>query len=100
MNRPYFKSLLIISFLCFNSFSFGQNVRINEVMVQNDTSVADYVGKYEPWAEIYNPGNTSVNLTGYHLSVTPDYLLTWTFPSLTINPGQYIVVFFSKRHAI
>ena len=69
-------------------------------MVQNDTSVADYVGKYEPWAEIYNMGGSPVNLTGYHLSVTPDYLLTWTFPNLIINPGQYIVVFFSKRHAI
>ncbi|MEC8905676.1 MAG: lamin tail domain-containing protein, partial [Verrucomicrobiota bacterium] len=43
-------------------------VVINEVMSNNETTVADGDGDFPDWIELYNAGDTAAELTGYHLS--------------------------------
>ena len=45
--------------------STASGLFINEVMVDNQTVIADPQGDYDSWIEIYNSNSTAVDLTGY-----------------------------------
>jgi spore coat protein CotH len=65
---------------------------INEIMARNISTVADEAGEYDDWIEISNSGSAAINLSGLgltdHLEGIPDF----TFPDVTLQPGQYLVV--------
>lgn len=65
---------------------------INEFCASNSSIVADENGDYEDWIEIYNNGDTSINLLGYTLSDDIDELDKWLFPEMTIASGNYELV--------
>lgn len=68
---------------------------ISEVMASNTTTLRDDYGNYSDWLEIYNAGDTAVNLLNYGLSDDVNDLLQWRFPDVTLQPGEYLVVFCS-----
>ncbi len=68
---------------------------ITEVMSQNRTTIADANGEFNDYIEIYNEGSTTVNLDGYKLSDDIDNIGKWTFPEVSIDPGQYLLIFAS-----
>lgn len=72
-------------------------LKINEICASNQTTLADEDGEYSDWIEIYNSGSTAIDLTGYGLSDRSGKPMKWTFPSVTIEPGAYIVVFASSK---
>jgi hypothetical protein len=91
---------LIFGILFSANSIFGQNLVINEFLSSNGKSLTDYNGKYEDWIELYNSGTASINLSGYRLS---DNLLNpskWTFPAVTINSGQFLVIFASGNNTV
>ena len=47
----------------------------------------------EDWIELFNPGPGSVNLLGWSLTDDAANPGLWTFPAVTLNAGQYLVVF-------
>lgn len=49
------------------------NVFVNEVMVQNQTVIADPQGDYDSWIEIYNANSTPVDLTGTYIGTEEPY---------------------------
>jgi hypothetical protein len=64
------------------------NVFINEWMAANTNSLADPAdGHYDDWFEIYNPGTSAVDLSGYWLT---DNLSTPRGYQIPTN-GQYVV---------
>ena len=65
-----------------------------------DTFFADADGDFSDWIEIHNPDATPLNLSGYHLTDNSSNLDKWTFPSVTVPPGGYIVVFASSKNRI
>jgi hypothetical protein len=68
---------------------------INEFMASNTSAVEDIssgVSEYDDWVELYNRGNTSINLLGYHLSDNENVLDKWTFPDVSIAPNEYLIV--------
>ena len=65
---------------------------INEVMASNTSSVADQDGEYDDWVELYNGGLNPINLSGFHLSDNENILDKWTFPNITIQPNEYLIV--------
>lgn len=68
---------------------------INEFMASNTSAVEDVssgVSEYDDWVELYNRGNTSINLLGYHLSDNENVLDKWTFPDVSIAPNEYLIV--------
>ena len=58
-------------------------VWLNEVLPNNVTSLTDNRGDRDPWIELYNSGDTTIDLSPYYL--TDDYtgLLKWQFPAGT-----------------
>ena len=45
------------------------------------------------WIELYNPDNSTVNLSGYALTDDADILSKWIFPSVTLPAGGHLRVF-------
>lgn len=71
---------------------------INEVQSDNFITYADSNGEYDDWIEIYNYGNTPVDITNYYLSDRPDQPQKWVVPfcacdSTIIQPNTFIVIF-------
>ena len=73
---------------------------ISEFLAGNTDAVhglRDYQGALQDWIEIYNPDAQPVDLTGWKLK---DSGSTWTFPSLTLGPGEFRVVFASGNDLV
>lgn len=62
---------------------------INEVMSSNSMTVADEHGDFDDWIEIYNGGETAVNLTGYFLTDKDRAPKYWATPGVTMEPGSF-----------
>lgn len=74
---------------------------INEFLAANDSGLQDATvgGDRSDWIEIYNPNTVyTLDLGGYHLTDEADNLDKWTFPSVSIAPGGYLVVFASEKN--
>jgi len=76
---------------------FTQGLVINEVMASNINTIVDEDGDFEDWIELYNAGDTAVNLEGWGLSDEPDHPFQWTFPPVTVQPGDYLLVWASGK---
>src|SRR6058998_4323566 len=75
--------------------SAAENVVISEFMASNKDTLRDGNGNASDWIELYNAGGTAVDLAGWHLTEDPLRLAQWTFPSVTLGPGQFLLVFAS-----
>lgn len=88
---------------CAALVSFGQNLKINELMASNGTTVMDNFFQYNDWIEIYNSGGI-VNLAGYYLSDDPLNLTKYQIPATnagvtTILPNGYLIFWADKDNA-
>ena len=72
--------LLFVCFLCTWNFLSAQVV-INEFSAANKSDYANDNGEYKDWIELYNAGNSSVNLAGYYLSDKLNNTTKWQFPN-------------------
>ena len=70
---------------------------ISEFMSINRSTVADEDGDYRDWIEIFNAGDTVVNLEGWALSDNKNALDKWTFPAIDLGPGNFLLVFASGK---
>jgi hypothetical protein len=87
---------LIVSISFYNNI-FSQDLMINEVMASNATIITDNFGEYSDWIEIYNYGSTPVDLNGYGLSDHKSDPFMWTFPAITIQPSEYMLIYATDR---
>ena len=70
-------------------------IYINEIMADNDVTIEDpdEAGAFEDWIELYNPGATEVDLSGFYLTDDAANPTQWEFPSgSTIDAGGYLVI--------
>jgi len=96
------KSCLMIFFaaLITGSFSsaFGGQVQIliNEFMARNETTLSDLQGQYDDWIELYNAGDSTVNIGGLYITDDEDEPGKWQIPfdSLITRmlPGSYLIL--------
>jgi hypothetical protein len=72
----------------------GYPLVINEFMASNnsESGIADPQGDFDDWLEIYNFGDTDIELLGFYLSDDIDNHNVWQFPDITIDAGGYLVV--------
>ena len=75
----------------------AQTIAINEVMASNSMSIADQDGDFEDWIELYNYGSEPVNLEGFGLSDDYDNPFRWVFPSVVMEPGEFLLVWASGK---
>ena len=71
-------------------------VWISELMASGST-LKDEDGDTPDWIEIWNTGNNSVNLAGWHLTDKAEKPTKWTFPATNLACGQFLVVFASGK---
>lgn len=67
-------------------------VVISEVLVQNVSSLPDERGIYSDAVELYNPTSEAVCLYGWYLSDSSQRF-TYRIPNVTLNAGDYLVIF-------
>ncbi len=72
-------------------------VRITEFLAINDRGLDDADRDEEDWIEIHNAEAADVNLEGWFLTDDAEDLTKWRFPSVTLAPDQYLVVFASGK---
>lgn len=89
-------ALPVMIFMILTGLSHGQVV-ISEFMAKNDKTIIDGDGNYSDWIELYNTGESAVDLTGWYLSDDVTNLVQWVFPSTSIAAGEFLVVFASGQ---
>jgi hypothetical protein len=81
--------------------TLGGDVLINEFMaynVTNATALRDEDGDASDWIELLNVSTNPVQLAGWHLTDDAGDLEKWTFPSNTLPPGGFLIVFASGKN--
>lgn len=95
------KKFPTIFFLVITLFAQSLNLKaqteviISEFMAINTETITDQNEKYSDWIEIYNTGNETINMLGFHLTDDSTSLSKWTFPNINLEPKQYLIVFAS-----
>lgn len=93
----YTYRFLFVFLFCFYTAK-GQTLWINEIMSDNASLVQDEDGDFSDWIELYNNNSEALDLSGWALSDDPDQLDKWRFPTYSILPGDYILVFASDKN--
>lgn len=71
----------------------ASSVIINEVMADNQKTIADPQGEFDDWIELRNTGTAEVDLSGMYLSDEPSNPRKWQFPAGTkLGAGGYLIV--------
>ena len=65
---------------------------LNEFCASNKTLVADETNNYEDWIELYNNGDTAIDLSRYTLSNDINELAKWNFPNISIPGNTYLLL--------
>ncbi len=74
------------------------DIIINEIMQSNIDAVMDDLNEFpDSWVELYNSGESSVNLEAYKIGITDKPEEAWPLPSYNIGANQYKLVFCDKE---
>lgn len=71
-------------------------LRISEVMSSNSKYLRSSYGAACDWVELYNGSSGAISLSGWYLSDDPELLRQGALPAVSIQPGEYFVVFLCK----
>jgi hypothetical protein len=91
------KTIITLFFTLAITFSIAQpsNLRINEVMSSNSSTIVSGYGLYADWIEIYNTGSQLVDIGGLYITDDPANLTKYQFPSglsLEVGAGSFILI--------
>ena len=68
-------------------------IRINEFLAKNDSGLLDDNGELEDWIELYNSGDTRVNLLGWCMSDDENEPSQWCFEEdFFLEANEFLVV--------
>lgn len=91
------KQLVSCFLICFVIIGLtAQELRINEVMSSNSI-IQDEDGDTPDWIELYNYGNTSINLKDWSISDDIEKPKKWLFPEAVINSDDYLLLWASGK---
>lgn len=95
MNRRLLPIILLLATV--STLSLRAQVVINELMQSNIDCVMDDQNEFpDSWVELYNNGNTVVNLSDYSLGITADQGEAWKLPSRQLPPHQFVIIYCDK----
>ncbi len=87
---------IFIIFLFFVSYSYSQEIRINEVSSSN-TLFFDEDGDSPDWIELHNYGSSEISLNQWTLTDIEDDNNPWTFPNISIQPNNFLLIWASDK---
>jgi hypothetical protein len=73
-------------------------VIISEFMANNDRTLRDDDGDKSDWIELFNSSAQAASLAGWHLTDDSTRPTKWTFPSVTLAPNTYLLVYASGKN--
>ncbi|MBN2473869.1 MAG: lamin tail domain-containing protein [Pirellulales bacterium] len=76
----------------------GTTPLISEFMAINEGGLVDEDGDFSDWIEIHNPDASALDLEGWYLTDDANDLAKWRFPAVSIDAGDYLVVFASNKN--
>lgn len=94
-------SMRLIALLCYvfvflhSSVSLSAQLLLNEMMASNASTLNDQFDNYPDWLEIYNAGESSVDLSNYWLSDDSAQLNKWNIPEIHLSSDSYLIIFAS-----
>ena len=99
---PLFRrSIPVIWLLAFGLLMIPQasaRLYISEFLADNNDGLVDSDGDHSDWIELFNSGSEAIQLGGYYLTDDPSSLTKWPFPSIQLEPRQFLVVFASGKN--
>ncbi|MHB9007542.1 MAG: lamin tail domain-containing protein [Limisphaerales bacterium] len=90
--------LPIIACLLLGCLPLQGQVEISEFMASNGETLADEDGDYSDWIELYNRGETPVNLDGWFLTDDASDPAKWRLPAVSMDPKGFLIVFASGKN--
>lgn len=73
--------------------------QFSEVMSSNGSALMDDNNEYSDWVELTNNGGSAINLEGYVIAQQANATRRFTFPSMTLQPGEFVIVFCDNTQA-
>jgi len=92
--------ILCFILICIGFRPLNGQIIINELCSVNETIITDEFGESTDWLELYNEGESAVNLEGWYLSEDDDDPFKWQFPSVTIGAKGYLLLFASGNDLV
>jgi len=77
------------------------DLKLNEILVHNDSSAVDDFGMHTPWIEIFNSAYNAVNIGGCYLTDNLDNPTKYWIPTgltSTIIPKRDYIIFWADNH--
>ena len=79
-----------------NRINLSTQIFVNEFQADNKSTVKDEFGEYDDWIEIYNAGNTKINVSGLYITDEFSNLTKFQIPSTNdgnniLNPKDHLV---------
>ncbi len=74
------------------------DVYISELLADNENGIRDEDGDRQDWIELYNTGETSVNLDGWWLTDNADNKTQWRIPGVAISAKATLLVWASGKN--
>ncbi len=100
LSRAISTAVLIVASCAWIPHTLKAEVLINEFLASNSpaSGFPDADGHFEDWIEIHNASELPVNLAGYTLTDDPALADKWTFPTVAIAAGEYLIVWASEKN--
>lgn len=89
----------ILLFGLVSIISYGQDIRINEIVSSNST-FEDEDQDTPDWLELYNFGSEDIQLQGWSLTDDIQDPQKWQFPSFKLDKNAYLLVFASDKDRV
>ena len=87
----------LVLLLIFSVYNLtAQTIRINEIVSSNSVYL-DEDGDTPDWLELHNYGTADVSINGWSISDDVNELNKWTFPDITLSPGEYLLLWASSK---
>ena len=68
------------------------DLQLNDLMTVNSGTIADDMGDYDPWVEIYNLGPGLVNTGRLFLTDDPETPNEWPLPIQNLDDGEFMLL--------
>jgi hypothetical protein len=97
LRRALSLSTVLVLFFTVAPQLAAQSIVITEVLADNTGAFLDEDGHASDWIELFHAGDAAVDLGGWHLTDDPRQPNKWTFPSLLLQPGDFLLVYASAK---
>ena len=71
-------------------------LRVTEIMEKNRAALRDEDGDFPDWIELANLSDEKISLEGFRIA-DREGRLGWVFPERSLNPGERLLVFASRK---